>query len=304
VNKDLGKKNYPQAITNLYTLNNKVYAVPKDIDTVALWYNKTLFDQAGVKYPDSSWTWDTLLENAKKLTNADKGIYGLGAFNTAQSGYYNYIFQNNGKVLNAQGTKSEFNNKDTQAALQFYTDLILKEKVSPSVQEFAENSEASFFESGHQAMGTFGSFYMNEFIQNDYVTKNCDVAILPKGKTRASVSNGLGNAVAANTKHKAAAIKFVKFLGSKQGNVLQAEKAGVIPAYTAVANHWVKAFPQFHSQVFVDSLKYSKVLPHSKNTVKASTLETEVLTKVFSGKESVDKGTQQIYSGVNDILKQ
>ncbi|ETJ29197.1 ABC transporter, substrate-binding protein, partial [human gut metagenome] len=56
---DLNK--FPQDLVDLYKSDGKNYAIPKDYDTVGLWYNKTLFDEAGISYPDETWTWDTLL---------------------------------------------------------------------------------------------------------------------------------------------------------------------------------------------------------------------------------------------------
>ncbi|HAX72453.1 MAG TPA: sugar ABC transporter substrate-binding protein, partial [Firmicutes bacterium] len=71
---DLSK--FPEELSKLYTFDGNVYAIPKDIDTVGLWYNKTLFDAAGVSYPDETWTWETLLDAAQKLTDKDNGVYG------------------------------------------------------------------------------------------------------------------------------------------------------------------------------------------------------------------------------------
>ncbi|WP_368296464.1 ABC transporter substrate-binding protein, partial [Enterocloster clostridioformis] len=51
-------ENYPEDIWGLYTYKDKYYAVPKDVDTIALWYNKTMFDEAGLAYPTADWTWD------------------------------------------------------------------------------------------------------------------------------------------------------------------------------------------------------------------------------------------------------
>ena len=52
-------KNYPEDLGGIYNLDEKQYAIPKDYDTIALWYNKTMFDEAGVAYPGETWTWDT-----------------------------------------------------------------------------------------------------------------------------------------------------------------------------------------------------------------------------------------------------
>lgn len=92
--------NYYQDITQLYQLDGKTYAIPKDYDTIGLWYNKALFDEAGLSYPDESWTWDTLAETAEKLTDKEKGQYGFAspAANN-QDGYYNLIFSMGGGIL-------------------------------------------------------------------------------------------------------------------------------------------------------------------------------------------------------------
>ena len=71
---DLG--NYPKALVDLYTYEGQNYALPKDFDTIGLWYNKKLFDEANVPYPDETWDWNKLKEAAKKLTDEKKGIWG------------------------------------------------------------------------------------------------------------------------------------------------------------------------------------------------------------------------------------
>lgn len=45
-----------------------------DIDTIALWYNKAMFDESGIDYPDETWTWDTLVEAADILTITNMGL--------------------------------------------------------------------------------------------------------------------------------------------------------------------------------------------------------------------------------------
>ncbi|HOA55651.1 MAG: extracellular solute-binding protein [Acetivibrionales bacterium] len=81
--------NYPEGLVTLYNFNNKQYCVPKDFDTIGLWYNKTMFDEAGLDYPDETWTWDDLYEAAKILTKPDKSQYGFLAAMHNQEGFYN-----------------------------------------------------------------------------------------------------------------------------------------------------------------------------------------------------------------------
>ncbi len=67
---------YSQGLVDLYTFDGKLYGAPKDFDTVALWYNKELFDAAGVAYPEAGWTWDDFTAAAAALTDPATGRWG------------------------------------------------------------------------------------------------------------------------------------------------------------------------------------------------------------------------------------
>lgn len=293
---------FPKDLVKVYEYDSKNYAIPKDFDTIGLWYNKKLFDEAGVAYPNENWTWNDFLNAAKKLTNAEKGIYGFGAPLDLQQGFDNFIFQNGGKVLSDDKTKSGFDTPAVKEAMQWYVDLSLKEKVSPNQQQFSENSYTAFFESGKTAMGLFGSWMLSEFSANEYVAKNCDVAVLPQGKQRATIYNGLGNAVAANSPHKEEAWKFVEFLGSEEANKIQAESGVAIPAYQGTTDAWIKTQTKFNSKVYADMLAYAKINPYSKETDKWVTAEKEALLKAFTGKASVNDACDEAAKKVNEVL--
>ncbi|WP_294392795.1 sugar ABC transporter substrate-binding protein [uncultured Clostridium sp.] len=295
---------FPKDLVKLYEQDGKNYAIPKDYDTVGLWYNKTLFDEAGIAYPDETWTWDTLLENAKKLTNTDKGIYGLSAPLNTHEGIYNYVFQNEGRIVSEDGTKSEYNTPATREALQWYLDLSLKEGVSPNQSQFAENSVITLFESGKTAMALFGSWMTSEFASNEYTSANCDVAVLAEGKTRGTVYNGLGNSVSAKTKNPEAAWKFVEFLGSEKANTIQAESGAAIPAYEGTSEAWIKSNDKFNLSAFTEMLDYATIKPYIKNNSKWETTENNILKKVFSGDLSVDEGCKQLEDEMNAIINE
>ncbi|MGO2082897.1 extracellular solute-binding protein [Vagococcus sp.] len=301
--KKIDLANYPEDISKLYSYKDSQYAIPKDIDTIGLWYNKTLFDEAGIAYPDENWTWETLKENAKKLTDPAKKVYGLVLANDGQEGYWNFIFQNEGKIFNDDRTKSEMTDPKTQEALQFYADLIDKEKVSPSSEQMSENKPASYIQSGRAAMGLFGSWMLADFKANDYMLKNMDVAVLPKGKKQASIYNGLGNAVAASSQHKEAAVKFVEYLSSEEANVISAEMGSAIPAYKGTAGKWVDNTKEYDVQVYLDMMDYAVIRPYSKETIKVERVETDQLAELFNGKKPVNEVTEKIKTEVDQILK-
>lgn len=77
--------------------DGKLYGVPKDKDTVGLVYNRALFDQAGVAYPDETWTWDTLCEASAQIYEKT-GKYGYMAYADEQLGYWNFVYQAGGCI--------------------------------------------------------------------------------------------------------------------------------------------------------------------------------------------------------------
>ncbi len=295
--------NYPAALVTLYTFNGKHYALPKDFDTVGLWYNKTLFDAAGVKYPDASWNWTTLQDAAKKLTNPAKGVWGIAAQLADQEGFYNTIPQNGGYVISADRKSSGYDKPETIAGLKFWTDMI-QAKSSPSLAQMTDTPPLSMFESGKVAMLYAGSWDAIEFAQNQYTKDKVDVTVLPQGKQRATVIHGLGNVIYANTQHAQEAWEFVKFLGSQEAAEIQAKTGTVIPAYTGTQADWVKAYPSFHVQAYIDELAYAVPYPVSKNTAAWGDVQTKLLTKVWAGQMTVEDGARQLAQQMNQLLAQ
>ena len=73
----------PSAVET-HTVDGTLWGIPKDYDSIAVFYNKDMFDAAGVEYPADDWTWDQFIETAKALTDADNGIYGVAVAPTGQ----------------------------------------------------------------------------------------------------------------------------------------------------------------------------------------------------------------------------
>lgn len=300
--KDVSMSNFPKSLATIYNVGDKTYAMPKDYDTIALWYNKTMFDAKGIAYPDESWDWNKLLDAAQKLNDPSKGVYGFVAPSDDQQGYYNFVYQNNGYILSSDHKKSGFDLAATKQAIQWDVDLSQKYKVSPTAQQFADTSFGQYFESGKAAMGLFGSWMVSEFKANDYVAKNCNVAVIPHGATKATIINGLGNAVAEKSKHKAEALKFTEFLGTKEANLLQAEKGAAIPAYNETVQPFLDNTKQFNLKVYPEMLDYAVLFPNSESKAKWYEIQNSTMSKIFAGQLSVDEGCNQIAKQMNDLL--
>ena len=211
--KEVDLKNYPEGLNEIYNINNNQYAIPKDFDTIGLWYNKTMFDEANIPYPNESWNWDKLYEVSKKLTKEDGSQFGILAPLHNQEGYYNFIYQNGGDII-SKDKKSGYDNPKTIEAINYYFKLS-KEGLSPKI--FSDKERAEALKNGQVAMGFFGSWNLGAFADNEYMAKNFDVTVLPSSNdgNRATIFNGLGNAISAKTEHPEEAWKWVEYLSSK-----------------------------------------------------------------------------------------
>lgn len=293
-----GYKNFPEDLVKLYEYEGKNYAVPKDFDTIGVFYNKALFDKAGIAYPDGTWNWEQFLDTAKKLTK--DGVYGIAAPMDAQQGYWNAIYQNGGKVLD--GKKSGYDSKESQEGIQWWADLSLKEKVSPTQAQFSETDAYSMFMSGKVAMVTLGSWMVPGIEQNVEFAKNVDVTVLPKGKVNASIYNGLGYSASAGTKYPEETKEFLKFAASEEANLLQAKFASAIPAYAGTQQGWVDHNKNMKLQIFVDQLQYGVAFPNSKTAPQWRAYENELFAPLFAGKTDIKTATGQYAKKMNEIL--
>jgi multiple sugar transport system substrate-binding protein len=296
---------YPKALVDLYSYKGQQYGLPKDMDTVGLWYNKKLFDAAGVKYPTASWTWSDFEAAAAKLSDPAKGVYGVSASLTGgQENWYDTVFQAGGQIISKDGKKSLYDDPKTLQGLKIWTDLIAR-KDSPTVQQMTDVLPINLFESGKTAMYWGGSWDSIEFEQNTSTKGSVDVAPLPKGAQRATVIHGLANVVYSKSKHPEQAEKFAAFLGSKQAALTEADTGTVIPAFNDTQQSWVKAHPDFHVQNFLDEVPYSVPLPVSADTAAWNTLELNILTKAYSGKEPLGKAAKDLATQMSaDLAKE
>lgn len=300
--KKVNLNNYPKGLVSIYNFKGNQYAVPKDYDTIGLWYNKTMFDKAGVAYPNEKWTWNDLYKAAKKLTKADHSQYGILAPLHNQEGYYNFVYQNGGTII-TKDKKSGYDNPKTIEAMKYYVNFV-KEGLSP--KEFGDAERATDMQSGLCAMGFFGSWNLSGFASNDYMAKNFNVTVLPASNSgkRASIFNGLGNAIAYNTKHPNEAWKWVEYLGSKEGQLRQAQLGVAISAYNGTANAWVASNKKFNIKVFIDMVKYAQIRPYSNTTAVWEDKAYEALKGAFTGEKTVDKACKDAAAIMNDSLSQ
>lgn len=298
------KENYPADIWSLYEYEGKSYAVPKDIDTIALWYNKKLFDEAGVAYPTADWTWEDMFAAAKKLTKEDGSQHGLAIRNDSnQAGYYNIIYSNGGNILSDDKKKSGWDDPKTIQAMELLEGAI-KDGSMPSLETMSENNEEVLFSSGKVAMVLQGSWMLAFYKGNEYTAENCDVVELPKSSVtgrRVSIYNGLGWAASANGAHTEEAWKLIEYLGSKEAQEKQAKLGVTMSAYNGTSEAWAGA-AKFNLKGYLNMMDDMVIRPFSRNTVTWENADNEILQSVYQGKKTMAEACKEMAEKMNEVL--
>ncbi|MCL5986858.1 MAG: ABC transporter substrate-binding protein [Actinobacteria bacterium] len=216
--------------------NGITYSLPSYVGNLALFYNKDLFEKAGIAGPPT--TWDELVDTAVKLTDEANGIYGLalnGNDGECVIQVTPFIAQNGGRVGKVDG-KIWINSPETVEALQYVVDLINKYKVVPSYTTYGYQQVREAFMAGKAAMIIDGSWTV-PFIQSKGVEFDWGTSILPKGKM-AGTGISIGDTewgIGTNSKYKDLGWKFIKKMTNPDSNYFWIKNGHTIPVIKSVA---------------------------------------------------------------------
>lgn len=298
---DFSKDAYFDSMIDLYSHEDHLYAAPYFSDIVGLFYNKRLFDEAGLEYPDETWTWEDIEEKGDILADQEEGVYGYTAYVVSnQAGYYNLIPQAGGYMIDEDKTHSGFNSPEAQEALTFTQDLIDK-GISPSVQTQIENHPRDMFMSGMIAMHPEISVNAEMFYSE--LGDDLGVAPLPAGKEEGSIAHGIGWAMNGDTEKEELSWDLIKHLTGEKGNQFIAESGFSIPAQESMSDLWVDSMPELDLQVFIDAQEVSFPYPVSQNTIQWQDIEQAEVQGAFLGYKSMKEALDNVAREMDIILE-
>jgi multiple sugar transport system substrate-binding protein len=272
------------AVRQFTASDGTVFGLPRDLNVIALFYNKAMFDAASVPYPDDTWDWAKLVEVAKQLTvdsDGDNTVDQWGLYTETtdmENAWASFVWQAGGDVLTEDGTKSALDRPESAAGIQFLSDLIWKDKVVPDPALFAETGDA--FEQGVAAMEINGSWLVPTHLAAGI---DLGIAPLPKGPAGPATSvNATGAVIYKGTKSPEASWALAKYLASPAAQEkIMALKASVPANASILATTYASAFDG--AQVFADSLAFAHLKPSFVGYNEFTTiLQTELDENVFN----------------------
>lgn len=286
----------------------KLYGLPFRNDYYLLFYNKDIFDEAGLPYPDNDMTWKEYCDLAARLTDPEKGIYG-SHLHTWRMLVQNWAIQDGEHTVIA----------DDYSFMKPAYEMALKmQNEDKSVMDFADLRAGnihyrSMFHNGNIAMIPMGSWLINETIAavsaGGTELENWGVAKLPHPEgVEPGYTMGASTQAAINVRSdkKEMAYEFLEFLcGAEGAEILM--KNGAIPAWVDLdirkSYEEVSGFPQ----ECLDSLEVSHIVLESPVDKKMKEIDA-ALTKeheyIMTGEKTIDQGLADMGVAVKEILEE
>lgn len=239
-----------------FRADGKQYGLPASFSNVVLFYNKDLFDQAGIDYPTSSWTWADVNAAAEKIRALGKDIFGI--YQPVQFWeFYKTVRQNGGGLMNDDMTAFTVDRPENVETLQHLVDRILKTNVMPTEAQMAGMGDWDLFKSGRLGMLVTGIWAFPDFASN--ITFNWDIEVEPGNKQKAThfFSNGL--VINKDGKVAEAAFEWVKFMSaSREAAMIRVEAGWELPAvtYEDVQQKYLQVTPPDNKKAVFESLDY------------------------------------------------
>ncbi|MET4134846.1 multiple sugar transport system substrate-binding protein [Pseudarthrobacter sp. PvP090] len=325
-------ESYTKGLPELWVgQDGKRYGLPKDWDTVGLFYNKAMADSAGLSAeqmanldwnPQDGGSYEKAIAHLTVDKNGVRGdeagfdknnvaVYGLGlagggsgqgqtewSFLTATTGWTH-------TDKNPWGTEFNYDDPRFQETIAWWAGLIEKGYM-PKLETTVGASLADNFGAGKAAINTTGDWLIGQY--QSYKGVETAFAPTPKGPEgkRASMFNGLADSVWAGTKNPAGAVKWVEYLGSTACQDVVAKKAVVFPAITSSSEVAAKAFADKGTDVsaFTTHIKDGTtfLFPIADKAAKVDGIMKPAMDAVLAGKKPASSLTEA-NNQVNALFK-
>ena len=246
---------YPGILQTAYQ-GDTLYGLPWIAQPVVVYYNKNMFDAAGLSYPTADWTWDDFITDAKALTKDTNGDGTVDQWGTISNGWpppQMFIWQAGGDVISPDLATSPIDSPEAVKGMEFYLSWAYNPEMAPSADIMSEQG----FDAMYTA-GKIGMFFGGAADDKDYNVTGFTPGVVPPPKNPDTGSNitfswtasTVINAATANPKEACDAL-----LAVTEG--IQNWKVVSPRISQATVEHLVASVPQKapNAQAFLDAAK-------------------------------------------------
>jgi len=284
-------------------MEDKTYGLPIAASARAMYYNKDLFQKAGVANPPK--TWAELEDAAKKISALGDGVYGFGlqGKEIETDVYYYYAMWSHGAEIVEDG-KSGLSSAGATEAAKLYKRLIDEKATQPGVTSYSREDTQNLFKQGKLGMVITAPFLSNQ-IRDEAPNLQYGVTGIPAGPSGDKGTYGVTDSIIMfqNSKNKDEAFQFLDFLFQTPQRVAFTVNEGFLPVEKEEAED--KHFTDSADlKVFTSLLPDARFAPVIPGWEEIADLTSNALQSIYLGKEDVEPALKAAAAKADAILKQ
>jgi multiple sugar transport system substrate-binding protein len=274
------------------------YYLTREWNNMIIHYNTTMFDAAGLDYPDPEWTWDDFLETAMALTSGEGGDrvfgYAIPYFNFGLTPWWH---TNGTATLTEDWLDSNLDDPKMLESVQFLHSLVHEHGVSPAVEG---TNMTELFVSRRAAMSAAGRWPFTNYIANDFY--DVDITPWPRKRAGTTVFGSGGYAITKSSANPGLAIELIKDLTDFQTDLDSVAGGTSLPAReSATLNEEFNAFPK-SAHYYFESLDDIKPVPSPANFSEVESIFMRNLGLIMANSVSAEEGLALAHEELSEAM--
>jgi|DewCreStandDraft_1066081.scaffolds.fasta_scaffold00323_13 multiple sugar transport system substrate-binding protein len=309
----ISRSDYVPGVIDAFQWKGVQHAIPKDNALRVLFYNMDMFDRAGIPYPDDTWTWETFLDVAKRLTIVEGGVVRQWGttdifFQMNDSPSYSLVRSFGGDLYNRDLTEFTITRDETVEAIQFSADVRAVHRVAPASNELPAPGDA--FRNGFCAMNI--NFAQQVFfLKQEQRTFRYDVTVLPRGRAgHFPCATGSAHAIPVGARHPEHGWELIKYLTGPQAQrqITELKRWGSSRVDTLEAILPTDGVPKHFKEVFIEPLQGKSkwkviAIPIPPRAQEIAELYDKEFADVRSGKRTAKEAAAALKPQVDALLR-
>ena len=277
-------------------LNGKFYGIPDQTNCLALFYNKEIFKNKGIKSPPS--TWDEFIKIGQKITDEKKGIYAFGMHNSLWW-TFPFLYAYGAKFVSPDMKRCLLDSKEAIRGFSLKVDLYRKYHIEAGAWQSGAVPPEMGFQNKKYAMIFNGPWAVKTLKASGI---DFGVSLIPSGPNGSATTVGGTNMVILNDEKKDIAEKFLLYLTSPEVQAMWADKLFQIPVNKNAEKYMKNKSPII--KVFMEQMKYAVPRPPIPDYSEIEQIFNGEMALALSGKKSPEKAMKDATERVNkEILK-
>lgn len=296
---------YPESLLVPLRYEDQLYALPQEVSPYVVYYNKDMFEAAGLELPTDDWTIEEFYESAKALTDPENNVYGF-RYASGADPFLGWLSRA-GVDFDTSGTEVKgLDTPEALNALEFLYNLVVVDQISPNpaaLTAMGTNADA-LFRNQTVAMESMGLWMLPQY-KADPLGFEWDVVRMPMDQNQRTKAGILNWGISADTDTPDATWDLLKFLVGPESMEIVAESNMALPASTDENANQIVLDTHFPENVkaFVDSVPDVDMADQvSIYRTEVNTKLQELTDKMLIGESTPEETQQALIKEINGIL--